>query len=137
MPTCLQYSSCPISSRGIVMRVRDGDRAQPTQTLDLRDRLIVDQTHTVSEDIALWMLNQQRSLANRKRRLRSNANQPRLMFAKLVAQAILPHLRQCRPLLTLIADILALIVTDRARCGWSFARGELCATCLTDPLFHL
>src|SRR5581483_10095695 len=94
--------------------MRDSDCTQPAQALDSGDRLVVDQAHAVPEHIALWMLYQQSPLADGKCGGCANANQSGLVFAECVMKAVLLHLREHCPLLTIISHVLALVATDWA-----------------------
>src|SRR5579883_144345 len=117
--------------------MRNRDRAQSSQALDARNRLIVDQAHAIPEHIALLVLDQQGPLTDGERWDGPDADQSRLLLFKLIAKTLFLHLSQRCPLLAIVANILALVATDRARLRWLLARRELCAAGYANPVFHL
>src|SRR5262245_35288617 len=92
----------------------------------LFDRRIVDHRHAVPQQIASGRPDQQRPLADRERRLRSHAQQVHLgahLVVVLLAQAV-----KRGPALPGPADVLPLVLADRASIRLVLARRELHAT---------
>src|SRR5690242_7441730 len=106
------------------MWVRDSYACKTTQALDACHCFIIDQAHAVPEKIAALVLYQQCALAYGEGGSRANADQTRLVFPELVTKAILLHLRQCRPFLSVVSHVLALVKTNRAAARRLLASGE-------------
>src|SRR5216684_1497358 len=119
------------------MRERDDNGAETPQPLDSRGRFIIDQAHAVPQDIAAFVLHQQGAFADGEGGGGPDADQTRLMLPELVAIAVLLHLGERCPLLSIVSYILAFITADWTRLWLPLARRKLCSARLTNPLFHV
>jgi len=102
------------------VRVRDRDRGEPAELLDARADLVVEQRDAVPEDVPARSLDEERALADREARRRADADQARLLLPDVRAM-VAPKVIERRPPLPVPADVLALVLADRA------ARRRLCA----------
>src|ERR1019366_1120954 len=109
----------PFDHGRIVVGMRNRERGKTPQPFNFCNRFVINQAHTVPENIALLVLEQQGSLTNREGGRGSDADQARLMLPKLVLKTILLHLGKCRPLLPFVSYILPLITTNRTKLWWS------------------
>ncbi len=100
----------PVDHRAVVVRVGDGDRLEPATRFDRGNGRLVDEGHAVPEQ----RLDVQRPLADRERRLEADAEHVvvDVFDACLVT---LSELLRRRPPLPVVADVLALVETDRTR----------------------
>ena len=106
----------PFEHRGIVVRVRDRDRGNPAQLLDLGDDLVVDQAQAVPKDVAVLVLDQECPLADGEVRLDGQAAEPLLLLLPDDVMALRQRLQR-RPFLPALRHPLALVLADRATGG--------------------
>src|SRR5262249_8800003 len=105
--------AAPLDHRGVVVRVRDRDLRDPAQLLDPRDRRLVDQPDAVPEEVAFGRLDQEGPLADAELRLGIDRVEP--LFFLLDRVPVRPaEALERRPLLTVRADVLPLVLANRA-----------------------
>ena len=73
--------AAPFHHRGIEVRMRDGDCLQAAKTIDQGNGRRVKHRNAVPQDISIGCANNERALADRKGRLRPNADHSRLVLA--------------------------------------------------------
>jgi len=98
----------------VEVRVTDRDRADPAERPQSGDDVVVDVGDHVPEHVSAGRGDQERALADRGRRDRADAGDAgtfRLDPARVPGRA---QLGQGRPLLAVPADVLALVLADRA-----------------------
>src|SRR5205807_8407993 len=96
--------------------MRNSDRADPAPCFHLRDGLLVEQGDTVPEQISVARLQQQRALANGKFGFRANPEKLRCFLFNPIAMICL-QLFERGPLLTIVPDKLAFVLTNRTSRG--------------------
>src|SRR5262245_61866035 len=102
MDACIAKRAAPIDHCRVVMRMRDGNRLNTAQRLNLQFRLLIEQTQAVPKKIPLRRANQKRTLTNCKNRLSHDRIKIRLFLANQVSM-MLSHVRRSDPLLSAIA----------------------------------
>jgi DNA-directed RNA polymerase sigma subunit (sigma70/sigma32) len=93
--------------------VRDGDRGDAAKTVEEIDRRLVDEAHTIPQDIAIGRLDKQCALTDRELGRHADAEQARLQALETVAMRPLKLFNR-RPALAAWRDKLPRLVTDRA-----------------------
>jgi hypothetical protein len=106
--------------------MRDRDRGDPAELLDLRAELIVEERDAVPEDVAARCLDEERALADREARLAADPDDAGPLLADL-GVVIPTELLERRPALAVAADVLPLVLADRAARRRLGAFGELAA----------
>jgi len=108
------------------VRVGDRDRGDPAELLDARAELVVEERDAVPEDVAARArrLDEERALADREARLAADPDETRRLLANLGA-VVSPERLERRPPLTVAADVLPLVLADRAARRRLGALGEL------------
>src|SRR5207237_4540753 len=120
----------PLDHRRVVMRVGDGDGPKAAYLLNGFDGRVIEERDAVPEQVALWCGNENRSLADGKRRLGSDPEQTEVV-AHLIPMGLAKIAERC-PSLPRPADILPLVLTDRAM-PWLVRSGrELNPACRAD-----
>ncbi len=125
----------PLHLRCVVVGVRERDAGQTAATLDLSDRLVVDQGNAVPEDVAGRRLDQVRALADADFRLGQDRRHARFEGDEAVAMVSLNPLQR-RPLLPVGVDVLAVVQTDRTAGRRLLGLRILGSTGYTDVLLH-
>ena len=69
---CVVKSQAPFHHRRVIVRMRNGDRRDPTQLLDLSNRRFIEQRNTVPQDVAFGRSDKKRLFADSQIRLRVN-----------------------------------------------------------------
>src|SRR5690606_4461429 len=100
-----------------------------------RHRPVVDQGDAVPEQVAAGRTHQQRALADREARLGTDPEQAFGLRLDAVAVRAAQRLER-GPLLPAAADVLALVLADRAAVGLARRVGELGATGDADEAGH-
>ena len=95
----------------------DGDRAQAAERTKCLDRLVIDQADAVPHHVAHRRLDDERALADGDGWTRRNLQQAGFELFHRVAPAFGGQLGQSGPLLAVPADVLPLVLTDRAVFG--------------------
>lgn len=84
---------------------------------DRRDALVVDVAEAVPEEIAAVRADEESTLADAERGLYPDAGQVRFEVAQLDALPLRAELVERRPQLPTLANVLALVLADRAAVG--------------------
>jgi hypothetical protein len=95
------------------VRVRDRDRAEPAELLDAGADLVVEQRDAVPEDVPARCLDEEGALPDREARRRADANQARPLLPDVRAM-VAAKIVERRPPLAVPADVLSLVLADRA-----------------------
>src|SRR2546421_395133 len=108
--------AAPLHHRSVEVRMRERDGRDPPAVPELLHDVAVDQADAVPQHVAVGRGNQQRARPDAERWLRADPDQPEVV-ADVVTVSLRSHLLQRRPLLPLPADVLALVLADRAALG--------------------
>ena len=125
----------PLHHARVVVRVRDGDRSQPSGIRNRFDRFVVEQRDAVPEQIASGCPHQKRALPDRELRVRREAEQVGLFVRAPIAVA-LAKFAESSPLLPVEPDVLPLVQADRALRWRRFGRRELGSAGHADETLH-
>src|SRR6266542_1752688 len=104
----------PLHQAAVEVRVGRGDAGQPAELAHPLHGGVVEVARAVPEHVAGLGLDQEGALADRQRRGHADAGETGLQLAKLRAEALGGQFLQGGPLLALPADVLALVLADRA-----------------------
>src|SRR5437899_5232063 len=119
--------------------MRDRDRADAAEVPQRSDGGVVDHGDAVPKQIALGRTNDQRALADRKRRFGADADQAQVVTQLVVM--LLTQLLQGRPSLAAPPDVLPLVFADGAALRGVNRGRELdaagCADVTPWPAFHI
>src|SRR5678815_2888660 len=77
---CVVKSQAPFHHRRVIVWMRNGNRRDPTQLLDLCNRRFIKQRDTVPQNIAFGRSDKKCSLADSKTRLRVNREKAWFLF---------------------------------------------------------
>ena len=113
----------PLDHPRVVVRVRDRDPGEPAAVLDLGRRVLVEERDAVPHQRAAVEGDEQRSLADRQRRVDADA-----VEAGVVADVVVvacPELLGGRPPLSGLGHVLALVLADRTALGRRLRRRVL------------
>src|SRR5258706_209486 len=115
--------------------MRDRDGRDSAKCKNSFDRGIIEQTNTVPEYISFWCANQQRALSDRKGRDSADTSQMRSDLFNAIMIFFL-HLRDRRPALSLLPDILPFIFTNKTMPRSCGAFSILDSTSGTNVICH-
>ena len=122
------------------MRMGDSYGVDSAERLDQRNRVRIDQAHTVPQNVSFFRSYKQRPLAYPEVGYGGDAPNP-LPFLKQPIAMRPPQLLQSDPLLPLQTDELAFILADGTARRWVVGGRKLCSTGHTqmasDALWHL
>ena len=124
-------SPAPFHHARVVVRMRDGNRCESTKTLDLFHGAVVDEADAIPEHSAVFRLQEQRPLADRKLRLRVDSPKLVALFEQDVV-VFTAQVIERDPFLAVVIDVLPLIPTDRTARGRVLGRRKLCAASHAD-----
>src|SRR6266568_2351982 len=116
----------PLDEGRVVVRMRDRDRTDAAEVAYRIDRGVVDHCDAVPKQVAFGRPDEQRALADRKRRFGADADQAHVVPQPVVM--LLAQLIQGRPSQAAPTDVLPLVLADRAALGCISAGRELHAT---------
>src|SRR5947209_9295800 len=119
------------------MRVRDGNGFQAAPLLNCCYCVAIEVANTVPQHIALICLEQQGSLPDSKRGLRTYTGEMRFVFLEYSMKIACLHSGKRCPFLSLIPNVLALIGTNRTRLRECCALSKLGPTRGTNVVVHL
>src|SRR6266567_3128471 len=117
--------------------MRDRDCRQPTALAQRLHRRIVDQADAVPHDVAHGRLRDQRALADRHLWPCRDLKEARLEVLDDVPPTLRHQLLEGGPLLAIPADVLPLVLADRAVLRRRLARRVLHAARAADERWHL
>ncbi|HMN59354.1 MAG TPA: hypothetical protein PJ988_03270 [Anaerolinea sp.] len=106
-------SAAPLDHRRVIVRVRDGDGRDAPQGFYVGEGGLVQQADAVPQHVAIGSVHQQGALPDGEARHAADAGQAGLDSADEVVVFGLERL-QGGPLLALVANVLAVILTDEA-----------------------
>jgi hypothetical protein len=114
-PLAAGQSAAPLDHAGVEVRMRDRNRAHLPARPHRFERDVVDQRDHVPEHVSLRRLRKQQALPDPKLRLDTDAEEATILSH---LAAILPgELLEGQPTLPVEADVLALVLADRATLG--------------------
>jgi len=104
-------------------------------TPDHFDEAVINQRYAVPQDVAIGVCDQQRPLADGKRRFHADPVEAQFLQSDGILMR-LPQIIERRPLLTLPTDVLPLVSANVALLGRLVALGELGAAGGADGIRH-
>src|SRR6185437_17200 len=124
----------PVGDGSIKMRMRHRDRLQPAERADILHRLVGCERNAIPHHATVRLAQQQRALADRKGRFKTDAGNIEIIAPDELAGA--GQFLAGEPSLPLPVHKLPFVLADRTRTRWHLACGKLRTTLLAAPQGH-